>query len=207
MVETGKLAILLAFAISIYIVLVSVYGARTGKRDFVKSAENGAVAVFILLFIAVISLLHSLINLDFSLKYVALNTSTDLPVIYRITSLWAGQAGSLLFWAFILSIYTAIVVLQTRNKSRALMPYVIAMLAAVSVFFLFIVAFVENPFETLAIVPAEGRGLNPILQNAYMAIHPVTLYIGYVGVTVPFAFGMGALLSGQTRGRVVTVLP
>ncbi|MEQ9618848.1 MAG: heme lyase CcmF/NrfE family subunit [Deltaproteobacteria bacterium] len=197
MVETGKISILLAFAISIYVVLASVYGAKTNRRDFVKSARNGTVAVFILLFIAIISLLHSLINLDFSLKYVALNTSTDLPVIYRITSLWAGQAGSLLLWVFILSIYSAIVVLQTKNKNRALMPYVIATLGAVSVFFLFITAFVENPFEKLAFVPQEGRGLNPILQNVYMAIHPVTLYLGYVGVTVPFAFGMGALLSGR----------
>lgn len=197
MVETGNISIFLAFAISVYVVLASVYGARSYKRDFIKSARNGALAVCFLLIIATGALIYELVNLNFSLKYVALNTSTDLPVIYRITSLWAGQAGSLLLWATILSIYTALVVLQTRNKSRALMPWVIATLAVISVFFTFIVGFVENPFEKLVSAPPEGRGLNPILQNAYMAIHPVTLYLGYVGVSVPFAFGMGALLSGR----------
>ncbi len=197
MVETGNIAIFLSFVISVYVVFASIYGARAHKRDFIKSAENGAIAVCFLLIIATGALIYELVNLNFSLKYVALNTSTDLPVIYRITSLWAGQAGSLLLWSLILSVYMALVVLQTRNKSRALMPYVIATLAAVAVFFTFIVGFVENPFERLAFAPPEGRGLNPILQNAYMAIHPVTLYLGYVGVTVPFAFGMGALLSGR----------
>lgn len=197
MVETGKISVILAFAISIYVVFASVYGARSGKSDFVKSARNGVYAVFFLLLIATAALLHALVNLDFSLKYVALNTSKDLHVIYRITSLWAGQAGSLLLWALILSIYSALVVLDTRSRSRLLMPYVVAVLAAISVFFTFIIGFVESPFETLPSVPADGRGLNPILQNAYMAIHPVTLYLGYVGVSVPFAFGMGALLSGQ----------
>lgn len=197
MVETGKISIFLAFAVSIYVVCASIYGARTGKGDFINSARNGALAVCFLLIVAAGSLLHSLVNLDFSLKYVALNTSTDLPVIYRFTSLWAGQAGSLLLWSLILSVYTALVVLSTRNRSRKLMPYVLAVLAAILVFFTYIVGFVENPFEKLPVAPLEGRGLNPILQNAYMAIHPVTLYLGYVGVSVPFAFGMGALLSGQ----------
>ena len=153
------------------------------------------------------ALLHSLINLDFSLKYVALNTSTDLPVIYRFTSLWAGQAGSLLLWSLILSIYSALVVLQTRSSARKLAPYVVAVLAAICVFFTYILGFVENPFETLPVAPLEGRGLNPILQNAYMAIHPVTLYLGYVGVSVPFAFGMGGAPERPARGRMDKVLP
>jgi len=197
MVETGNISIFLALIISIYVLVASIYGVKTRKWDFVKSAENGAIAVCVLLIIATIALLHSLINLDFSLKYVALNTSTDLATIYRFTSLWAGQAGSILLWCLVLSVYTAIVVLQSRKKDRQLMPYVLSTLSAVSIFFIFIIAFVESPFEQLPFIPKEGRGLNPILQNAYMAIHPLTLYIGYVGVTVPFAFGMGALLSGK----------
>ncbi len=197
MAETGQISIFLAFLISIYVAFASVYGAKTYNRDFVRSAENGSIAIFFLLLIAILSLVYSLVNLDFSLKYVALNTSTDLPVIYRITSLWAGQAGSLLLWSFILSIYMALVVIQTRNKARSLMPYVIATLAVISIFFTFVIGFVENPFQKLPVPAQEGRGLNPILQNAYMAIHPVTLYLGYVGVSVPFAFGMGALISGK----------
>lgn len=197
MVETGSISIFLAFAVSVYTVIASVVGARYRNRDLVQSGEHAALAVCFLLIIATVSLLHSLLNLDFSLKYVAMNTSSDLLPIYRITSLWAGQAGSLLLWCLILSIYTAVVVIQNKRQSRQLMPYVIATLLAVSSFFIFLIAFVENPFERLPFVPLEGRGLNPILQNEYMVIHPLTLYLGYVGVTVPFAFGMGALLSGK----------
>lgn len=197
MVETGSISIFLAFAVSVYAVIASVVGARYRNRDLVQSGEQAALAVCFLLIIASASLLHSLLNLDFSLKYVAMNTSSDLSPIYRITSLWAGQAGSLLLWCLILSIYTAVVVIKTKRQSRQLMPYVVATLSAVSAFFIFLIAFVESPFERLPFVAVEGRGLNPILQNGYMAIHPLTLYLGYVGVTVPFAFGMGALLSGK----------
>jgi cytochrome c-type biogenesis protein CcmF len=196
MVETGNISIFLAFILSVYVILASILGAKTKRNDLIKSAENGSLAVCFLLIIAAVSLIHALLNLDFSLKYVALNASSDLSTIYRITALWAGQAGSLLLWCLILSIYTSLVVIQNRRRSR-FTPYVLATLAAVSTFFIFLVAFVESPFEKLPFVAEEGRGLNPILQNAYMAIHPLTLYLGYVGVTVPFAFGMGALLSGK----------
>jgi cytochrome c-type biogenesis protein CcmF len=196
MVETGSISIFLAFILSVYVIFASVIGARARKNDLIKSAENGALAVCFFLIIAAVSLIHALLNLDFSLKYVALNASSDLSTIYRITALWAGQAGSLLLWCLILSIYTSLVVIQNRRRSR-FTPYVLATLAAVSAFFVFLVAFVESPFERLPFVAEEGRGLNPILQNGYMAIHPLTLYLGYVGVTVPFAFGMGALLSGK----------
>jgi len=197
MAETGSISIFLAFIISIYVLVASIYGVKTRRWDFVKSAENAAIAVLCLLLIATAALVYSLVNLDFTLKYVALNTSADLATIYRFTSLWAGQAGSLLLWCLVLSVYTAIVVLQSRNKDRHLMPYVLSTLAAVLIFFIGIITFVESPFEKLPFTPVEGRGLNPILQNAYMAIHPLTLYFGYVGVTIPFAFGMGALLSGK----------
>jgi cytochrome c-type biogenesis protein CcmF len=197
MVEIGSISILLSFIVSIYVLAASLYGVKARRRDFVKSAENGAIAVLALLLIATGALVYLLITLDFSLKYVALNTSTDLALIYRITSLWAGQAGSLLLWCLVLALYTAIVVIQGRNKNRELMPYVTATLSVVLIFFIFIIGFVESPFEKLPFTPAEGNGLNPILQNGYMAIHPLTLYLGYVGVTVPFAFGMGALLSGR----------
>jgi cytochrome c-type biogenesis protein CcmF len=197
MAETGNISIFLSLVISIYVVVASVIGVKTRNRSLIHSAENGAIAIFVLLIIATISLVVSLINLDFSLKFVALNTSTDLSPIYRFTALWAGQAGSLLLWSLVLSAYTFFVVIQYRNQDKQFIPYVIAILCAVSTFFLFLIAFIESPFEKLPFAANEGRGLNPILQNAYMAIHPVTLYIGYVGVTVPFAFAMGALLSGK----------
>ena len=197
MSETGSISILLAFAITVYAAGASIIGARTRNAELIRSSENSAIAICVLLLIATLSLIHGLLNLDFSLKYVALNTSTDLPEIYRFTALWAGQAGSLLLWSFILSVYVAVVVYQNSRKRKVLTPYVNAVLFTVLLFFLLINAFVESPFEKLGFTAEQGRGLNPILQNAYMAIHPVTLYLGYVGVTIPFAFAMGALLSGR----------
>ena len=197
MSEIGSISILLSFFISIYSLVFSIIGVKKRNRSFVKSAENGLIAIFLLLLFAGGSLIYELITLNFSIKYVALNTSTDLPTIYRISSLWAGQAGSLLLWSIILSGFTAIVVFQNRNKDRDFQPYVNATLAVISLFFLYLITYVENPFERLDFTPNEGRGLNPILQNGYMAIHPLTLYIGYVGLSVPFAFGMAALISGK----------
>ncbi len=195
MSDTGSIAILLSFFITIYSLVVCAFAAKTGSRVFARSGGNGLVSVAFLLLVAVGCLVYELVTLDFSLRYVALNTSTDLPVIYRVTALWAGQAGSLLLWSFVLSLYAAFVVLKSRKKGGD--PYVNAVLCVVSLFFLFLIAYVEDPFEKLGVAVGEGRGLNPILQNGYMAIHPVTLYIGYVGITVPFAFGIGALLSGR----------
>ncbi len=197
MVETGSICLFLSLVISVYTIFASLVGAKTRRREFTNSAENGALGVFVLLTIASGSLIHALLTRDFSLKYVTSNTSRDLSPLYTVTAFWAGQAGSLLLWAWILSIYTALVVLLNRRKSRELMPYVLATLAALSSFFIYLVAFVESPFEKLPFAPDDGRGLNPLLQNPYMAIHPLTLYFGYVGVTVPFAFAMGALLSGR----------
>ncbi|MGQ0794314.1 MAG: heme lyase CcmF/NrfE family subunit [Deltaproteobacteria bacterium] len=197
MVETGNISIFLAFVISVYTLVASAVGAKTNRRDLVKSAEHGAYAMWFLLTIASISLVHALVTRDFSLKYVASNTSRDLSTVYTVTAFWAGQAGSLLLWAWILSIYTALVVLLNRGKSRLMMPYVLATLAGVSCFFIYLIAFVESPFEKLPFTPNDGRGLNPLLQNPYMVIHPLVLYFGYVGVAVPFAFGIGALLSGR----------
>lgn len=197
MAETGTISIFLAFVISLYVLAASFIGGKTGKVEFIKSAENGAFAVFFLLTIASASLIHALLTRDFSLKYVAMNTSIDLSTVYTVTAFWAGQAGSLLLWAWMLSAYTALVVLGNRRKNRGFMPFVLTTLAAVSSFFILLICFVESPFEKLSFVPDNGGGLNPILQNPYMAIHPVTLYIGYVGLTVPFAFAMGALISGK----------
>jgi len=197
MAIAGSISIFLSFVVSIYVLIASVLSARLNRRDFLNSAKNGVISICLLLIIAAICLINSLVNLDFSLKYVALNTSTDLPMIYRVTALWAGQAGSLLLWSLVLSIFSAMVVIFNRNNNTKFYSYVITTLAAVSFFFIFLIAFVENPFQKLPFIPDDGRGLNPILQNGYMAIHPLTLYIGYVGVTIPFAFAMGALLSGK----------
>jgi len=146
MVDVGSICVFLAFVISVYTLIASIIGGKTRRPELIKSAENGALAVCFLLTIASASLVHALLTRDFSLKYVASNTSRDLSTIYTITAFWAGQAGSLLLWSWILSIYMTLVVVQNRRKSRELMPYVIATLAAISAFFIYIVGFVESPF-------------------------------------------------------------
>ncbi len=198
--ELGGTAVAFCFLLSVYSLVCSFAGGVFHNSRLIKSAEFSVVAGFFLLTAAAGLLLSQLASLNFELKYVAMNTSSDLPLIYRFTSLWAGQSGSLLLWCLVLSAYSAVFVLRggdSSPRSRALKPYVTGVLSGVSVFFIFLIAFVESPFETLPFAPDEGRGLNPILQNPYMAIHPLALYIGYVGITVPYAFGMGALLSGK----------
>jgi len=132
---------------------------------------------------------------DFSIKYVASFSSANLPKIYTFTAFWAGQSGSLLFWALILASYSAIAVWNNRARNRVLMPYVSGTLAIVMIFFLATLCLGSNPFERLDWIPPDGRGMNPQLQNPGMAIHPPNLYLGYVGTTIPFAFAIAALIT------------
>ena len=147
--------------------------------------------------IAVVVLWVALLRSDFSLEYVASYSSTTLPTVYKITSLWGGQQGSLLFWTWLLSIFTSIAAFQNRRRNPEIAPYALAVLAGVAIFFLLMLNFVTRPFDLLATVPAEGSDLNPLLQNYWMAIHPPSLYTGYVSATVPFAFGAAALITGK----------
>jgi len=197
MYQIGNVCIYFAFFLSLYTVAASIIGAKYKNKDFIQSGRNSAISIFILLIIVSLSLVYELVNTNFNLRYVALNTSTDLPTIYRFTALWAGQAGSLLLWCLVLSLFSSIVVFVSNKRDMEYQPYVLVVLYSVLSFFLYLITFVENPFALLPFTPNEGRGLNPILQNGYMAIHPVTLYLGYVGLTIPFAFGMAALISGK----------
>lgn len=204
MSETGQISLALAFILSLYAMFSFLFGARTRRRDFIESGARALYVILFLLIVASASLVYSLLTLDFSLKYVASNTSSDLSPVYRFTAFWAGQSGSLLLWTLILGFYSAAIVWFNRRTRSELLPYVALTLAAISSFFLFLITFVESPFEKLPFTPEDGRGLNPILHNFYMAIHPVSLYIGYVGLSVPFAFGIGALLSGKLGDEWIT---
>ena len=197
MYQIGNVCVYFAFFLSLYTVASSLIGARYKHSGLVESGRNSAISIFILLIIVSLSLVYELVNTNFNLRYVALNTSTDLPTIYRVTALWAGQAGSLLLWCLVLSFFSSIVVFFSNKRDLDYQPYVVVVLYTVLAFFLYLITFVENPFALLPFTPNEGRGLNPILQNGYMAIHPFTLYLGYVGLTIPFAFGMAALISGR----------
>ena len=143
------------------------------------------------------ALIYALVATDFSIRYVALNTTLNTPVYYRVTGLWGALEGSLLLWEWILIIFSALVAWRYRKRMQEFMPWVLMVFAIVSAFFLAVIAFASNPFETMFPVPLDGRGLNPLLEDANMLSHPPLLYTGFVGLTVPFAFAMAALIRGK----------
>ncbi len=197
MTDVGTLALTIALGLAVYAIVISAIGGWRRNAEFVASGEHAALAVWGMTLLAVFILLYALVAGDFNLEYVASYSSTTLPLQYKIAALWGGMKGSLLFWLLILTSFTSTVILQNRDRNRDLMPYVTAVLMLVALFFLAMVVFVTPPFERLAFTPAEGRDLNPLLQNYWMTIHPPSLYLGYVSVSVPFAFAMAALISGR----------
>ena len=158
-----------------------------------------AIIVSVLVIIATLVLVKELITSNFDVDYVAHYTSIETPTVYKFTALWAGQSGSLLFWIFILSIYSLITIFQNRNRYHRMMPWVLCVILTVQLFFLILTNFITNPFEptNADFIVANGLGLNPLLQNLTMAIHPPVLYLGFVGFTIPFAFTVAALLTNE----------
>ena len=197
MAEIGRLAVCLALLFAAWGVLAGVAGGLRRRASLVRSAEHAAYAVFVLVVIATAILLRALLRHDFSLEYVAAYSSSTLPTQYTVAALWGGQKGSLLFWSLLLTLFTTIVQAQNRERNRVLMPFVTATLMTVAVFFLSLLVFVTDPFERLPIAAREGADLNPLLQNYWMMIHPPSLYTGYVSASVPFAFAIAALATGQ----------
>ncbi|MBI3738988.1 MAG: heme lyase CcmF/NrfE family subunit [Chloroflexi bacterium] len=195
--DVGNLTLVLSLAVSIYIILASLYSLRANKPHFFVSAENGVYLVAGLTTFAVLLLEYALITRQFRIEYVAEHVSSDQPLLYTISALWGGQAGSLLFWAWLLAVFSALALVQNRAQNRQLVPYVAMFLAFTEAFFLLLVVMIEPPFKLLDFVPRDGKGLNPLLQNPGMFIHPVTLYLGYVGFTIPFAFAIAALATGK----------
>ena len=203
--EYGLLILVLALACSVYSVVAYFLGAQKQIADLVHSAKNATIASTALLTLAILAVVQALMANDFSYEYVASYSSIALPTFYKVTSLWAGQAGSLLFWGWILSVYMLLVIYNYRNDFERILPYGLGTLSVVVVFFVALVIFVPHaqPFAKLANAPLDGRGLNPLLQHPAMAIHPPILYLGYVGFAIPFAFAFGALLSGHIDNRWV----
>ena len=195
MVDIGYFALCLALAAGGCATLASLLGAHRNHEGLIRSGENAALAVCGLYTVAVGALWYAILTHDFEVRYVAENTNRAQPLQYVIASLWGGQNGSILFWGWILSLYTGAVVLLNWNRYRALMPYTVAVLGASCFFFALLNLFAADPFQRLPFTPLDGSGLNPILQHPYMAIHPPMLYAGMVGMTVPFAFGIAALAS------------
>ncbi len=197
MIEIGVLALRLALIGGLYAVLTALYGAWARRPALVRSSRQAAYVVHALVAIAAAVLWHALVTRDFSLEYVASYSSSTLSLPYRIAALWGGQAGSLLFWVLILTSMSTIVHLQNRDRNAALMPYVTATLMTIAIFFLALLVFITGPFQRLPVPAAEGADLNPLLQNYWMLIHPPSLYLGYVGCSIPFAFAVAALATGR----------
>jgi cytochrome c-type biogenesis protein CcmF len=198
MAALGTFTLLAAFVTCSYAIAASVAGARRGSRRLVESGVGALYLVAGLLTAASAVILHAFVSSDYSIKYVQRYSDAALPLFYKLTSYWGGLDGSLLFWAFLLSVFGSFAVLFNRERQRDLIPYVVATIAAVEMFFLFLMIIHNDPFQTFLVErPADGRGLNPLLQNFYMAIHPPALYIGFVGMTIPFAFGLAALMTGR----------
>ncbi|HEY2422367.1 MAG TPA: heme lyase CcmF/NrfE family subunit [Neobacillus sp.] len=186
--------IYIGLAVAVYSLLIITLGISTKNQKFVNSGKGGLIALLICSSLAMLTLFYLLATSQFQYEYVTDYTSSELPIIYKLTALWAGNAGSLLLWTFFLTLYTAMIAFSRKMKGNPMVPYISAILLANAVFFFFILGFVAKPFALLTQVPTEGKGLNPMLQNPGMIIHPVTLYLGYVGLAIPFAFAMAALI-------------
>ena len=207
MAQLGQFALAIAFIVAIYAIVASLIGIRSRNDKLIASGRNAAICNFIAISTAIFSLGYLFLTDDFSVAYVAAHSSVDLPLHFKISSVWGGQEGSLLFWGWILTVYSALVIIQNRNKHRSMMPYVTSVLTATSLFFTAMHLFVVNPFKIGAIQmpsgalslfrPSDGAGLNPLLQDTLMVIHPPMLYTGMVGLAIPYAFAIAALITRQ----------
>jgi cytochrome c-type biogenesis protein CcmF len=200
MPELGRAALVVALGLLLYASVAGAVAAVRGRRRLLESARNALFASFGAVAVAAVVLLAALADHDFSLVYVAEHTSLELPLGYTLAAFWSGQEGSLLLWLLVLTGMGGAAVALNGRLTRDVLPWTVPILGALATFFAFLLVFVASPFATAA-APADGAGLNPSLQNPYMMAHPPLLYLGYVGLTVPFAFAMAALASRRTDER------
>src|SRR5438552_9841799 len=194
----GTFALLLGLILSVYGIVASVAGAVRGRPLLVESARTSAFSRFAVMAAASGSMLAALLANDFHLAYVAENSSRETPLFFKVLSLWSADEGSLLLWNLILAGFIAALAFRFRSRRPETFPWAMAAMFAVSVFYLVLVLGPTQPFATLATSPADGRGPLPLLQNhPLMAIHPPMLYLGFIGMTVPFAFAIAALVTGN----------
>ena len=203
MASLGRAALLLSFGLVAYALVGGSFAAWRRRRRLALSAQNAILAAFCTTLVASIVLVVALARRDLSFVYVAQHTSRSLPLGYALSAFWGGQEGSLLLWLLVLTGYSSLAVWLNR-RSGELLAWTVPVLGGVAVFFTFMLCFVSSPFATAA-APADGAGMVPSLQNPYMLAHPPMLYLGYVGLTIPFAFAMGALLSKRTDERWIVV--
>jgi len=217
--DIGLFAVVIAFLLAIYATIASFYGGRRERLALVESARNAAILVFPLMTISVVILVYLLYKLDFSIAYVADVSSQAMSPFLRVTALWGGQQGSVLFWAWMMAGFVMVVLLRKWQRNRELMPYVIAISMLTTAFFIGLVLFITNPFARLwhvpgaqdlitaifqpanamPYVPEDGGGLNPLLRHFGMIGHPPTTYLGFTGFVIPYAFALAALITKKVN--------
>lgn len=220
----GYATLIITFFISIYGTVAAYIGARRRSASLVDSARNSMLLTFPLLSISALSLIYLLVNGHFEVQYVTEVSSTSMPTYLRVTALWGGQAGSLLFWSWLMSAFASAVMLRRWDRDREFLPWVILVSLATLTFFLILSIFVENPFVSFwqsptgniitamfqpagatPFVPQDGNGLNPLLRHPGMIIHPPMLYLGFVSFVIPYAFAIAALVTGRTDDRWIRI--
>jgi len=206
LILVGELALWVGLLMAAWATTVSFAGGVLRRDDLIASGRRAIYATFAMVLTASIGLWTALLSRDFSLEYVAGHISANMPNVYIFTAFWSGQAGSMLFWALILSLYSAIAVYSNRERNRTLLPYAAGTLGAILLFFLATTCFKANPFTRLDWTPMDGRGMNPQLQNPGMAIHPPNLYLGYVATAIPFAFAIAALITRRLDAEWLAVV-
>ena len=200
MAELGRAALVVSLGTTLYALVAGAVAAREGRRRLATSARNALFCSFASTLVAAVVLATALVRHDFSFSYVAAHTDRSLPFWYALSAFWGGQEGSLLLWLLVLTGYGALAVALNRRLLRDLTAWVVPVLGGIGAFFAFVLVAVSSPFDTQT-APLDGAGLTASLQNPYMVAHPPMLYLGYVGLSIPFAFAAGALLSGNTDER------
>src|SRR5438874_9918472 len=195
--EIGHFALVLALCVAVLQAVLPLYGAARGDGALIAWARPAALAQFLFVALAFFALMHAYAVSDFSLANVAANSNSTKPLLYKLSGVWSNHEGSMLLWVFILALFGAAVALFGRNLPPALRARVLAVQAMIGVGFLLFILLTSNPFLRLWPAPADGMGLNPILQDPGLAFHPPWLYLGYVGFSITFCFAIAALIEGR----------
>ena len=222
MTNLGLGALFLTFVLSFYGIGAAIYGVKTKSPAWVASARNAMLLTFPLLTLSALSLIYLLVSGHYEVEYVARVTSDAMPVYLKVTALWGGQAGSLLFWSWLMSAFASAVMLRKWDRDREYLPWVIVVTLVTLAFFLLLALFVDNPFRRVWMAPdglkmalfqpagaflarAAPQGLNPLLRHYGMVFHPPMLYLGFVSFVIPFAFAIAALITGRSDDRWIRI--
>jgi cytochrome c-type biogenesis protein CcmF len=205
MAPVGRTLLVLGLLMAAYGIGASIYGARSGRRQWVASGRRAVYALAGLMTIAWVILEAAFLRSDFTFNVVAQHSSTTTPTFYKLAAPWSSQEGSLLLWVWLLSLWSSLILFLTRRRVREIAPYATAVLLGFAAFFISLATFFANPFSTTATPPPEGAGLDPLLLHPSMMIHPPMLYSGYTLLTIPFAFAVGALITGRLGAEWISV--